>query len=469
MRFLVCALTTAALYGVWTIWIPLLPTNLWQPLLDLGKMTGYRWPSAWAYLSLILALMALYGTAYRLVSRGSATLPLIVVSSAAFCGVLVLAYPATAVDVFGYIAQGRLVAVHHVNPFTSTPGEFPSDPILPFLAFPGEPSQYGPAWALASAAVAVVGNDNLLVEVLLFKSIGALAHLASGLVVYRIAAALKADRAQARACALVYLWNPLLVWEMVGNAHNDGVMMLGGLLALLALASYRTVLALPLVAAGALVKVPLALIAPIVFVATLKQNRARAIEGAVLAVVLAGLVYRPFWAGLGTLTALRRSDLFTASLGSVVRLSLTPALGAADATTVARTLSLCVFGVVVGLALIYAVRATDAEGILTAAYLVLLAGVLFATTWFQAWYLVWPVAVGAALPRAARHLEVALLSLGGLLQYFVFIYLWVMDVFPRVGSDLPVQSAAYVCVVGPLLIGVAARRVALQYRVHHIR
>lgn len=465
IRVLVCALATVALYVAWTIWVPLLPTNLWTPLLDLGKMTGYRWSSAITYLALILALMAVYGAAYRTVSRGYGSLQLIVVSSAVFCCVLLFAYPATAVDVFGYIAQGRLIAVHHANPFTATPAEVPSDPILPFLAFPGEPSQYGPAWALISAAVALVGNGNLFVEVLLFKVIGALAHLASGLVVYRIAAALKSDPDQARACALVYLWNPLLLWEMVGNAHNDGLMMLGGLLAFWALARCGTVLALALLAAGALIKVPLALVMPMVLVGSLKQNRARAVEGALLAVLLGALVYRPFWAGAETVTALRRTELFTASLGSVVRLLITPAIGGGEAITVARTLSFCIFGVFIGLALIRAVRATNEEGILTASYLVLLAGVLFATTWFQAWYVVWPLALGAALPRPQRHLEVALLSLGGLLQYFVFIYLWVMGVFPRIGSDLPVQSAAYLCVVGPLALGVAARRLSLQYRV----
>lgn len=465
IRVLVCALATAALYVAWTIWVPLLPTNLWTPLLDLGKMTGYRWPSAWTYLTLILALISLYGAAYRMVSRGYGSLQLIVISSAVFCCVLLFAYPATAVDVFGYIAQGRLVTVHHANPFTVAPADVPNDAILPFLAFPGEPSQYGPLWALISAAVALLGNGNLVAEMLLFKAIGALAHLASGLVVYRIAAALGADLIQARACALVYLWNPLLLWEMVGNAHNDGLMMLGGLLAFWALATCRTVLPLALVAVGALVKVPLALVTPIVLVGALKQNRARAIEGALLAVVLSALVYRPFWAGIATVTALRRTELFTASLGSVVRLVLAPSMGGANAIAVARTVSLCIFGVFIGVALIRAVRANTEEGILTASYLVLLAGVLFATTWFQAWYVIWPLALGAALPRPQRHLEVALLSLGGLLQYFVFIYLWVMDVFPRIGSDLPVQSAAYLCVIGPLAIGVAARRLALEYRV----
>jgi hypothetical protein len=90
--------------------------------------------------------------------------------------------------------------------------------------------------------------------------------------------------------------------------------------------------------------------------------------------------------------------------------------------------------------------------VLGLAYVVLLAGVLLGTTWFQAWYVTWPFALGAALGSGRRHLEVALLSLGGLLQYLVFIYLWVMGVFPP-GENLAVQLAAYAAVVGPLAVG----------------
>jgi hypothetical protein len=81
---------------------------------------------------------------------------------------------------------------------------------------------------------------------------------------------------------------------------------------------------------------------------------------------------------------------------------------------------------------------------------------LLLTTWFQAWYIVWPLALGAALGDPRRHLEVALLSLGGLLQYFVFIYLWVIGLFP-LQENLGVQATAYLAIVGPLAIGVTLR------------
>jgi hypothetical protein len=453
MALLGIALATAFLYAVWALWVPLLPNNLYLPLLDLGKITGYTWPAAILYLQLILGLYALYALGYRLVARGAGHLAVVFVFGALFCFELVWAYPATAVDVFGYIAHGRLLAVHHVNPFIFTPAEFPSDPIIPYLAFPDEPSQYGPVWVLLNGALATLARGDLLGEVLLYKGVAALAHLAGAGLVFSIARRLGAGLPRARASAYLYLWNPMLLWEMIGNAHNDGMMMLLGLGAAWLFVAGVDVLVLPALATGALVKVPVVLMAPVLCIGIWRRNRARALEGVLLALALAAAVYRPFWEGPNTLTVLRRTDLFTASLGSVLRLMLAPGLGMPDATAIARWTSLGGFAVVALIAIWQATRAESSHDVLRLAYFTLLGGLLLATTWFQAWYVVWPLGLGAALAEPRRHLEVALLSLGGLLQYFVFIYLWVMGVFPPYES-LAVQAAAYVCIVGPLLLGV---------------
>jgi hypothetical protein len=463
MAFLGVGLATAFLYAVWTVWVPLLPDNLTTPLLDLGKITGYRWPAAALYLELVLGLYALYALGYRLVAHGTVRLAKIFAFGAVFCVALLWAYPATAVDVFGYVAHGRLLAIHRVNPFVFAPSEFPYDPIIPYLAFPNEPSQYGPVWVLLDGGLALLARGSLLSEVLLYKAVAALAHVAGAGLVFGIARRLGADLPMARASAYLYLWNPTLLWEMVANAHNDGVMMLLGLGAAWLFVAGRNLLVLPAVAAGALVKVPVGIVAPVFFLGLWRRNRARALEGGLLGLTLAAVVYHPFWEGPTTLTALKRTDLFTASLGSVLRLALAPSVGLPDASGVARWTSLGGFAGVALFALWQARRAESSRAILRLAYFTLLAGLLLATTWFQAWYIVWPLGLGAALADPRRHLEVALLSFGGLLQYFVFIYLWVIGVFPPYES-LQLQAAAYVCIVGPLLLGLLSLRISVKER-----
>src|SRR6266581_3566 len=106
MLFLAVIVATALIYAAWVVWVPLLPDNLYTPLLDLGKITGYRWPSAIAFLAIVLGLYALYALGYRYIQgRRSLTQASVMFGAGTFfCLELLWAYPATAVDVFGYIA-----------------------------------------------------------------------------------------------------------------------------------------------------------------------------------------------------------------------------------------------------------------------------------------------------------------------------------------------------------------------------
>src|SRR5207237_805297 len=156
------------------------------------------------------------------------------------------------------------------------------------------PSQYGPIWVLLGDAFAGLARGDLLVEVLLYKVVAAWAHLGGAAMVYLLAERIS-DQRMARLSAYIYLWNPLLLWEMVGNAHNDGLMMLFGLVGVWLFVARFDLLVLAGVAAGALVKLPITLIAPTLLLGLWRRSWPRAIEAALLAVALAVAVYHPFW------------------------------------------------------------------------------------------------------------------------------------------------------------------------------
>lgn len=464
--FVLISLGAVVLYVDWAMWVPLLPRNLYEPLLDLGKITDYSWLSALHFLLLVIGLYLLYALGYRQVRAGRARAWLVFVSGA-LCGlVMVWSYPATAADVFGYIAHGRLLAFHNANPFVVPPSAFARDPIMAYLAFPDEPSQYGPVWVYLGAGIALAARGDLLVEVVLYKALGLLVHLAGGGLVFLVARRLGAERRQALGGAYLFVCNPLLIWEMIGNAHNDGLMLLGGLVAIWLLARGADRLVLPAVAAGALVKLPIAAIAPVLLLVTWRRGRVAAVQGMLLAVALLVVCYWPVWHGLSTLTPLGRSNLFTTSPGSVLREVLQPLTGAVLAAEVARALAYGAFAAVLLIILRRAWRTTSAREAAGLAYATVMAALLVAITWFQAWYLVWPFGLGAVLTSPARSREVVLLSLGGLLQYLVFIYLWVMNVVPD--RSMIVQSVGYAALIAPLavgsLIGLARARWPLRRR-----
>ena len=210
---------------------------------------------------------------------------------------------------------------------------------------------------------------------------------------------------------------------------------------------------------GALVKVPVVADGAVAVPGRLAAQPGRRHRGLLLALLLAAIVYRPFWAGLDTLTALRRTDLFTASLGSVLRLALAPALGLADRGDWSRSSR---WAASRWSCWRRCVRAwPSARDVVRLAYVTLLGGLPAGDHLVSG--VVPGLAVGARRRAAARrrHLEVALLSLGGLLQYFVFIYLWVIGVFPPEES-LALQFSAFVGIVGPAVLAVVVWRYALR-------
>ena len=111
---------------------------------------------------------------------------------------------------------------------------------------------------------------------MLYKFVGVLAQIGSALLILKIAPKLGASEGLARAGAFAFLWNPLLLWEMVGNAHNDGLMMLGALLAIWLLVTDRNLLVLPALMLGALIKVPVVVLVPLLFLAR-RRSKATAI------------------------------------------------------------------------------------------------------------------------------------------------------------------------------------------------
>jgi hypothetical protein len=321
-------------------------------------------------------------------------------------------------------------------------------------------------WAVLSAGLALLAGGNLLGEVLLYKLLGASAHLVGGVLVLLVACRLGAQRRQALAGAYLFVWNPLLLWEMVGNAHNDGLMLVGGLLGVWLLAGGSDRLVLLALMAGALIKIPILAIGPVLLIVLVRRAWATALEGLLLALALFAACYLPFWHGPETLTALARTgrDLFTASPASVVRYALQPRLGDETAAMVGRAVAYGSFLVVLLVILRRAWRARDARTALRLSYATLLAALLLAITWFQAWYVVWPFGLAAALACGPRHREVALLALGGLLQYFVFIYLWVMGVIPD--EPIRIQSAAYAALITPLAVGTLMARARSRWLSH---
>ena len=464
--------------------------------LDLAKINSYTLDSfnAWA-LTWVVAFVAFY-LAYRRAPRVPTGVyyAVLAIFALVFNATLLFMHPVGAADLFDQIFRGRILAHYGANPFITPPNVFPDDPLRPWVggwAHTGSP--YGPTWEYLAAVAAWLAGADLWANLILFKVLVIGAYAGAAGLLWATLRRLRPDWA-ARGL-LLFAWNPLVLFETAGNGHNDMVMIaaLLGALYLLVRGGRWAVLAPAALMLAALVKfVPALLILP-VLVALWHDDPARAQRppadasrpraeqagrlgarlrrvglGAAGAGLVAVILYAPLWQGTRTIGALGRTDLFTASIPRVALDWLSAALTPPGATDAAARLAVAeaeewvrglALGLIVGFTLVQALRihwvALDRPGraallhtTLGAVYEILFVYLMFATLWFQPWYLQWLIAVTPLTLSAARVGRTLFFTVGGVANYFVWDFLWLWNRAPT----RAIQATAALVVTAPALL-----------------
>jgi hypothetical protein len=204
-------------------------------------------------------------------------------------------YPVGVPDVFTYLFELKLVYIYHENPYVVTGSFYAADSLARFAGFLDVPLSYGPAWVVISSLPAVLAGFDSLPRLLLAYKLFSLLWLAvGGLVVY----AHHHDEKGRWLGVYSFLANPLVLFESVGNAHNDVLMTAFLLTAVLALRRGST-WAGPLATLSALVKWLAVPFLPLFVLAALRGGckRERLFLSALGSLALAIAVSAPFWAG----------------------------------------------------------------------------------------------------------------------------------------------------------------------------
>jgi len=256
---------------------------------DMGAITGYSPLAAIAFVSAVITLiacqfMALLATT-RVVQRSSVEAELAEERAAAdtrarqlerrvrwaalgfpmlFSAIMIWMQPVTTTDLYGYVARGYLYAHLGQNPLVTAAYQLPGG-----LSVDRPPAPYGPLWIMITWVVSKLSGENLLANMLVFKLIGAVGVALSLLLVDRLAKRFYPDR-RLRVDVL-FGWSPLLIFEAVGNGHNDIIMMLCVLVAIALMLRGRAQLAFAFIVIGALIKYVSAVLAPLWLVYELRH------------------------------------------------------------------------------------------------------------------------------------------------------------------------------------------------------
>ena len=215
---------------------------------------------------------------------------------------------------YAYPLRGRIMAVYGENPYVTPMGRYLGDPFGAYCMPWSRPwvERFGPLWTLINVSAASVWPSSFGGTLLVYKLIALLVHGALLMLVLRTTS-LAAPGAERKAL-LLYAWNPVVINELVLEAHNDGLMMLFGVLAFYALMRQRWAASMTLLVLGGLVKPPLWILIPI-FCVELKRRSPRwrrdAAAGLFAGGLAAVLTFACFYTGPEYFLGLKQQADFT--------------------------------------------------------------------------------------------------------------------------------------------------------------
>ncbi len=377
------------------------------------------------YVAINAALLALYAAIVRISagrtgegwSAAVLGLPVLVLAGFAWVG------PTFSVDVWSYLAHGATTLLPYDSDAYSTPPRLIS--ALPYgqelLARGWNPapgtSPYGPVWTLLESAI--VGSGlGVDAGMHVIKAIGAGAAFGSAALVWRILGLVRPEARLAGTAA--FLWNPVVVVELAGEGHIDGLMVFLALLGLYGVLLARPAAGLVSTVAGGLVKYlpALFLLPQLAYLWRRATGDRRAFVAGVLpalaiAAAMAGLAFLPFL-GPHLFDGVLRSNAGGAwplwpSVSGLVYSGLLSWFPALDQAT-GRTLLL---GGVVGLVvLVQSMRAATPERLIRACATIAVTYVYLVSAIFWPWYALLPIAFLVMEPGRRPWILVLVLTAG---------------------------------------------------------
>ena len=365
----------------------------------------------WAATALLFALYAWVLLLCRNGSlRDSRTRRLALAFPVLFNAGLLFSRPYQSIDSLTYVAHGFMGGGYGINPYARAAAEIAyrqdtaelARQLASFGWLPVHgPSPYGALWTwvevLAATLTGSVGGTLLLLKVVVVG-----ASLGCAALIWTILGRVRPE--DQLLGTLVYLWNPLILTEFAGEGHNDALMVLCVLASLLFTVTARPALSAGAAVLGVLVKYLPVIFAPAQAIYLWRHRRSTAglVTPVALALVagllLAFVLYAPFWIGSDTFRAVRQQGLpFAAPTpnGSVYWLIsqvFPPGMASAITTQFFAVLFLF-FVLAVGW------RARDAAGLLRGCAWISLFYLLVVSAGTWPWYAALPLALMALTPR----------------------------------------------------------------------
>ena len=443
----------AFLYGFYFLFkFPL--TTYYNVSYDLGKLTYHSPVGFWAFIGIMVLLFLLFSYSLFL-SRSfveKKALWIILGFGAVFSLILTFVYPLTAQDIYTYISQSKLFIIYQRNPIFVPPSTYPTDPMMQIAGqWIRYGSPYGPLGIIVDALPMNILKDNLLGNLIALKLIFSGFLLGSAYLAYLIVKEMQPK--YAISAALFVSWNPLLLFEVIVNGHNDIVMMFFVLWAVYTCLKEEYKIGTLLLILSILVKYATLLLFPLFIIYALHSLSSRRAKLSYLAWVIVGglfisiAAYSPFWEGFSTLNrSFLEMRLHMQFFMSVLMNFFPGAFDFDHAQRISRVVFLIPF-----IYCLFLARKSK-EDFLRACFYMLFFFLALGISNFKIWYAVWPVILAAIIPHRVVQTTAIIFACCAALSVTVFSYIWMWFGVRNPTTFTWVDSIAYIVTFLPPML-----------------
>lgn len=214
--------------------------------------------------------------------------------------------PFYATDIFYYSITGQITGLYQQNPYLQVPGAFPDSVFFPYNFWVDITSPYGPLWTAFSGLVVRLSQAHLFWTPFAFKIVNLFALWGCTILIYHLWRNVYPSRSPWG--SILFLWNPLVLFESVSNGHNDILMALFIMLGAFFLLTQRPLTGFLAVLLAVWIKYLPAPLAIWLFLVRLRNDSTSRLRTVIsYGVVFVGvllLVWFPYWEGFDTVASL---------------------------------------------------------------------------------------------------------------------------------------------------------------------
>ena len=176
-------------------------------------------------------------------------------------------FPFASMDLFCYLSVGRIYGINHLSPYLATYSSLITDnffPALQNIVWASKLTPYGPLAIYINSIIAWLGSSHILLSIIGFKLLALAAHALNAWLMHKLGG---------RKAFFLYAFNPLIIFELLINGHNEVILISFILLGLLFFSQQKKVSSWLALSLAALTKLTAIFFLPIQFLLSLKAKQ----------------------------------------------------------------------------------------------------------------------------------------------------------------------------------------------------